>query len=110
MPNFESILNIWTKSLCPNLEGQSHEDQENLDFKIKDHLLSMLNLLQAYCEICPEIFLRSSSTDIQKESIVLFTSLNNVENITTEELIIMKVKAIKILLSSNILSFLPNEV
>ncbi|XP_011500624.1 PREDICTED: nucleolar pre-ribosomal-associated protein 1 [Ceratosolen solmsi marchali] len=109
IPNIDSIINLWTKTLSSNVEERNLEMQENVDFHVKDHLQTILNLLQAYCEICPEIFLTTSSPNIQKECIVLFTNFSNIEDLTTEELITMKVKTIKILLFSNILSFLPNE-
>ena len=48
MPSFESILNIWSKAFIPIPEIQSSDTNDNLSLDMKNHLLTMLYMLQAY--------------------------------------------------------------
>ena len=112
MPNFETMLHVWTQAFGPHLEKQicDLKEKDDLHLNIKSHLLAILNLLEAYSEICPEILLTSNTINAKAQHTALLTSLCDVKNINEEELTIMKVKAMKILLCSNISTFSPNEV
>ena len=109
MPSFESILNIWSKAFIPIPEIQSSDTNDNLSLDMKNHLLTMLDMLQAYVEICPEILLVSNAKDAEK-STALLTRLCDLSNIDEEELTILKVKALKILLHLNMSDFSPTKV
>ena len=110
MPSFETVLNIWMKAFSSDSEPNADTDDEDFQVNIKDHLLSILNLLEAYSEICPEILLTTNSVNMKKTATLLLTNLSNIPNASEEELTVMKVKALKILLCSNVDAFSPKEV
>lgn len=102
---------MWAKAFSPDLETQIPDvNERDLHIELKDHLMAILNLLQAYSEIGPEILVMTSAEAMQNKPIILLKSLCNVQGIGEEELTIMKVKSLRILLSANISGFSPNEV
>ncbi|XP_014204938.1 nucleolar pre-ribosomal-associated protein 1 [Copidosoma floridanum] len=108
IPTFETIIITWKRALSVSSGQNSDTDETDLFVEVKDRLQAVLDLLQIYCEICPEILLISAS-NAENEPKILLTSLNDVPSMTEEELTMMKVKALKILLCSDALSFAPNE-
>lgn len=112
LPSFDSVLSIWAKTFSPNLEEEQSLDanEKDLHIELKDHLMVILNLLQTYSEISPEILLMTSVETMQNKPITLLKNLCNLQNISEEELTIMKAKSLRILLCSNISDFSPNEV
>lgn len=111
MPSFESFLDVWSKAFHLQSEEESFDTQNvNLSFEIKDHLILILNLLEVYSAICPEILTAASIETMKNKPTILITDLSNLQNLNEDELIIIKVNALKILLHSNIHGFSPNEV
>ncbi|XP_008209600.1 nucleolar pre-ribosomal-associated protein 1 [Nasonia vitripennis] len=110
MPSFDCILNIWVQALSHESDDQSADAEEkDIHVEIKDRLLIIINLLQAYSEICPEILLTSGTANLEQKPTILLTTLAGIPAIDEEELTFMKVKALKILLCSNLSEFTPNE-
>lgn len=111
MPSFDCILNIWIQALSQESDEQCVDvDEKDVHVEIKDCLLTIVHLLQAYSEICPEILLTSGTDNLQQKPTILLTSLADIPAIDEEELAFMKVKALKILLYSNLSEFTPKEV
>ncbi|OXU29987.1 hypothetical protein TSAR_001104 [Trichomalopsis sarcophagae] len=110
MPSFDCILNIWVQALSHESDEQSADAEEkDIHVEIKDRLLIIINLLQAYSEICPEILLTYGTANLQQKPTILLRTLADIPAIDEEELTFMKVKALKILLCSNLSEFTPNE-
>lgn len=87
-----------------------NDDLLHLNVNMKDHLMMILNVLQVYSENFPEILYVENLTNAKNQPVSLLTSLDEIENINEEDLVVMKVKALKILMTLNISDFAPNEV
>lgn len=105
------MLNVWNKAFHLESEEENLDAKDiSLSFDLKNHLMAILNLLEAYSIICPEILATPSVENMKNIPTSLITDLSNLQNINKEEFITIKVKAIKILLHSNLHGFSPNEV
>ncbi|XP_058796890.1 nucleolar pre-ribosomal-associated protein 1 [Phymastichus coffea] len=110
MPTFESILNIWTSafSVIKDTEIIS-DDLLHSHVNVKDHLMAILNVLHVYSENFPDILYIENLTNVKNQPVTLLTNLDQIENINEQDIVVMKVKALKILTSLNISDFHPNK-
>lgn len=109
VPNLESILKVWSLGLKPEDELEQQIDVAEFIPKRHDHFEAILDLLEAYRDLCPERMDLGGLTSADLQPKILLTGLNDIPNIEINELVNMKVKALQFVMAVDTAVFVPSN-
>ncbi|KAJ8680513.1 hypothetical protein QAD02_016300 [Eretmocerus hayati] len=112
MPNFETIFKVWVKSVSSGSKSQVLQLDEEIPFTpIEDRLMTILDFLEARINIIKENSSNETTdlTDIPENPSILLSSLDELQGIEDDVLDVLKVKALKVLLGSDLMDFSYNK-
>ncbi|KAK2577471.1 hypothetical protein KPH14_003572 [Odynerus spinipes] len=106
VPNLNTILKVWTDAFIVTADENNLMEDDSLSEPSKqDHFSTILNVLHAYNDTCPELL----DTPLNVQPSLLLSGLNNLCDIDDDELIILRIKAIQVLLALDSFEFAPSK-
>ncbi|XP_066598571.1 nucleolar pre-ribosomal-associated protein 1 isoform X2 [Prorops nasuta] len=103
IPSLDKMLEVWKEAMNDNKVEKKEEGIPRIEKE--DHFDTILNLLNLYSNVCPELL----NTSPNVESKILFSALTSLEKSADERFNHLKVKVIRFLLALDPLEFLPKK-